>query len=87
MINYSYNYNYNYPNIHIRISVIIQLYLFVYQRYTYKYMSTYKYFSMCIRIHVSIPFQIVDCYKNTIGDMQREMDFYSHCNEFEYNLK
>ena len=23
---------------------------------------------------------------NTIGDMQNEMDFYGHCNEFEYNL-
>ena len=22
---------------------------------------------------------------NTIGDMQNEMDFYDHCNEFEYN--
>ena len=22
---------------------------------------------------------------NTIGDMQNEMDFFDHCNEFEYN--
>ena len=22
---------------------------------------------------------------NTIDDMQNEMDFYDHCNEFEYN--
>ena len=58
---------------------MVQLYLFVYQRYTYKYMSTYTYFSICIRIHVSIP----DCYMNTIGDMQNEKYFYNHCNEFE----
>ena len=24
-------------------------------------------------------------YMNTIGDMQNEIDFYGHCNEFEYN--
>ena len=24
-------------------------------------------------------------YKNTIGDMQKEMNFYGYCNEFEYN--
>ena len=28
---------------------------------------------------------IVDYYMNTIGDMQNEMDFSYHCNEFEYN--
>ena len=28
---------------------------------------------------------IVDYYINTIGDMQSEMDFVYHCNEFEYN--
>ena len=27
----------------------------------------------------------MDCYKNTIGDMQNEMNFYGHHNEFEYN--
>ena len=27
----------------------------------------------------------MDCYKNTIGDMQNEMDFYGHYNMFEYN--
>ena len=37
-------------------------------------MSTYTYFNICICIHV-----------NTIDDMQNEMDFYDHCNEFEYN--
>ena len=29
--------------------------------------------------------KIVDYYKNTIGDMQNEKDFYSHYNDFEYN--
>ena len=24
-------------------------------------------------------------YMKTIGDMQKEMDFYGHCNKFEYN--
>ena len=27
----------------------------------------------------------VDCYKNTIGDKQDEMDFFYHCKKFEYN--
>ena len=27
---------------------------------------------------------IVDCYVNTIGDMQNEMDFFYHCKKFEY---
>ena len=40
-----------------------------------------NYTSIFICIHVSIP----DCYMNTIGDMQNEMDFYDHYNEFEYN--
>ena len=26
-----------------------------------------------------------DCYMKTIGDMQNEMCFYDHYNEFEYN--
>ena len=38
-------------------------------------MSTFKSFSICICIHVSI----------TIGDMQNEMDCLYHYNEFEYN--
>ena len=41
-------------------------------------MSTYKYFSICIGIHVSIS----DYYMNTIDDMQNEMDYLSHYNEF-----
>ena len=28
----------------------------------------------------------VDYYIKTIGDMQNEMDFFYHCNEFVYNL-
>ena len=28
---------------------------------------------------------IVDLYMNTIGDMQIEMHFFYHCNEFVYN--
>ena len=27
----------------------------------------------------------VDCYMNTIGDMQTEMDYFYHCKKFEYN--
>ena len=48
-------------------------------------MSTYKYFSICIRIHVIIPHHIVDYYMNNIDDMQNEMDFFYHCKKFEYN--
>ena len=29
-------------------------------------------------------FKIVDCYMNTIGDMQNEKYFHDHYNEFEY---
>ena len=46
---------FNYTIINIIYKYLIQLYLYVYQRYTYKYMSTYKYFNICIGIHVSIP--------------------------------
>ena len=28
---------------------------------------------------------IVDCYMNTIGDMQNEMDFFYHWKKFQYN--
>ena len=42
------------------------------------------YNTICIRIHVIIPYYIVDYYLNTIGDMQNEMDFYGCCNEFVY---
>ena len=27
----------------------------------------------------------VDCYINTIGDMQNEKDFFGHCKKFVYN--
>ena len=43
------------------------------------------YTSICIRISVIILYHIVDCYMNTIGDMQNEMDFFYYCNEFVYN--
>ena len=46
-------------------------------------MNNYTNIRICI--HVIIPYYIVDYYTNTIGDMQNEMDFYGHCNEFEYN--
>ena len=54
MYDYSYLNKCNYATIFFTCKYLIQLYLFVYQRYTYKYMSTYKYFSICIGIHVSI---------------------------------
>ena len=28
---------------------------------------------------------IVDCYMNTIGDMQNGMNYFYHCKKFEYN--
>ena len=34
---------------------------------------------MCVYV-----FKIVDCYMNIIGDMQNEMDYLNHYNEFEY---
>ena len=39
-------------------------------------MSTYTYFIIPIQIHVIIPYYIVDCYINTIDDMQNEKYFY-----------
>ena len=44
----------------------------------------YKYNYNIIRIHVNIPYHIVDCYTNTIGGMQNGMDFFYHCKKFEY---
>ena len=60
---------------------------YVYQRYTYKYMSTYTYFIIRILIRVLKLFLIslVDYYMNTIGDMQNELNFFTHYNEIEYN--
>ena len=47
--------------------------------YSYKYKNNYTI------IHVSIPIKIVDCYMNTIGDMQNEKNFYDRCKKFQYN--
>ena len=44
-----------------------------------------NYTSICIRIRVIIPYHIVEYFINTIDDMQNEKDFFSCCNEFEYN--
>ena len=30
-------------------------------------------------------YNIVDCYMNTIGDMQNELDYFYHCKTFQYN--
>ena len=51
ILEYTYIYMSRYFNYTIIINIckyLIQLYLYLYQRYTYKYMSTYKYFSICI---------------------------------------
>ena len=51
------------------------------------YLQVYEYlyiFSICICLCVIITYLVVDCYMNTIGDMQNEKHFYGHCNEFEY---
>ena len=58
---------------------------FMYTKYNYMYMCKSTNTSNCISIHVSIPFKIVDYYKNTIGDMQNKKYFYGHYNECEYN--
>ena len=41
--------------------------------------------NFCRQIRVIILYYNVEYYKNTIDDMQNEMDFFSHCNMFEYN--
>ena len=43
--------------------------------YSYKYKNNYIIILICI-------FVIIFDYMNTIGDMQIEMDFYGHYNEF-----
>ena len=47
------------------------------------YMNIYT--SICIRIKVFIPYHKVDCYINTISDMQKEKKFFYHCRKFDYN--